>query len=166
MKSRLVSMTIGLTWFYKPGFGAWSVEQELSLFASTLFIQRAYAQSSLKVNLEIPPDLLSSGDRVPDPAHEPMQIQHAINSVRDARMLKHLSFQTEKTYVHWVKRYGAFLQAAKLPPDQPSETKMEAFLISLARTGVFVSIGVHSWLQPHSLLLLSDDPGIWKPLRY
>lgn len=51
-------------------------------------------------------------------------------------MLKHLSLQTEKTYVYWVKRYGAFLQAAKLPPDQPSETKMEAFLTSLARTGV------------------------------
>jgi hypothetical protein len=51
-------------------------------------------------------------------------------------MLKHLSIQTEKTYVHWVKRYGAFLHAAKLLPDQPSETKMKAFLTSLARTGV------------------------------
>lgn len=50
-------------------------------------------------------------------------------------MHKHLSLQTEKTYVHWVKRYGAFLQAAKLPPDLPSETKMEAFLTSLARAG-------------------------------
>ena len=49
-------------------------------------------------------------------------------------MLKHLSVQTEKTYVHWVKRYGAFLQAAKLPPDQPSETNMEALLNRLART--------------------------------
>ena len=54
-------------------------------------------------------------------------------------MLRHLSVQTEKTYVHWVKRYAAFLQRAKLPPDQPSEAKMEAFLTSLARGGVSAS---------------------------
>jgi len=51
-------------------------------------------------------------------------------------MLRHSSINTEKTYVYWVKRYAAFLQAAKPPPDQPAETKMEAFLTSLARTGV------------------------------
>jgi site-specific recombinase XerD len=54
-------------------------------------------------------------------------------------MLKHLSVQTEKTYVHWVKRYGGFLQASQLPPDQPSERKMEAFPTSLARSGVSAS---------------------------
>ncbi len=51
-------------------------------------------------------------------------------------MLKHLSVQTEKTYVHWIKRYSAFLQANKFPSSQSSETKMEAFLTSLARAGV------------------------------
>ncbi len=51
-------------------------------------------------------------------------------------MFKHLSVETKKTYVHWVKRHGAFLQAAKLPLDQPFETNMEAFLTSPARTGV------------------------------
>ncbi len=65
-----------------------------------------------------------------------MQLQHAINSVRDACLLKHLAVQTEKTYVHWVKRYGAFLQTNTFPPDQCSEAKMEAFLTSLARAGV------------------------------
>ena len=54
-------------------------------------------------------------------------------------MLKHLSVQTEKSYVHWVKRYGEFLQQAKLPAGQSSETKMEVFLTSLARAGVSAS---------------------------
>src|SRR5262245_57983793 len=64
-----------------------------------------------------------------------MQLQQAISAIRDACMLKHLSVQTEKTYVHWVRRYGAFLQATKLPPGQSSET----FLTSLARAGVSAS---------------------------
>lgn len=68
-----------------------------------------------------------------------MQLQHAINSVRDVCKLKHLSVQTEKSYVHWVRRYGAFLLTVQLPPAQASETKMEAFLTSLARAGVSAS---------------------------
>ncbi len=51
-------------------------------------------------------------------------------------MLKHLSVQTEKTYIHWLKRYGAFLQSTKPPPEATSESKMEAFLTGLARAGV------------------------------
>jgi site-specific recombinase XerD len=54
-------------------------------------------------------------------------------------MLRHLSSQTKKTYVHRIKRYGAFLQAAKLPTGHTSETKIEAFLTSLARAGVSAS---------------------------
>ncbi len=65
-----------------------------------------------------------------------MQIQHAINSVRDVCMLRHLSVQTERTYIHWLKRYGAFLQSTKPPPEATSESKMEAFLTGLARAGV------------------------------
>ena len=68
-----------------------------------------------------------------------MQLQHAISSVQDACLLKHLSVQTEKTYVYWIRRYGLFLQAASVPPSQSSEAKMEAFLTSLARAGVSAS---------------------------
>ncbi len=49
-------------------------------------------------------------------------------------MLWHFSFKTEKTYVYWLGRYGAFLQ------DQPAKTwtteqKIERFLTVLATSG-------------------------------
>ena len=51
-------------------------------------------------------------------------------------MLRHLSTNTEKTYVYWIGRYGAFLLQAKLPPLHTPEQKMEAFLTHLARSGM------------------------------
>jgi hypothetical protein len=54
-------------------------------------------------------------------------------------MLRHLSINTEKTYIHWLGRYASFLG------DQPSakllttEQKIEGFLTRLAITGVSAS---------------------------
>ncbi len=53
-------------------------------------------------------------------------------------MLRHLSLNTEKTYVYWLGRYGQFLK--KMPGAQlPPERKMEAFLTHLAKSGVSAS---------------------------
>ena len=67
-----------------------------------------------------------------------MLIHHAIRSLREYCALRHFSLQTEKTYVHWLGRYGAFLKAPKLRA-LPSEKKMEAFLTHLALSGVAAS---------------------------
>ena len=53
-------------------------------------------------------------------------------------MLRHLSINTEKSYTHWLVRYGAFLKDPKLKNLAP-EQKMEAFLTRLAISGVAAS---------------------------
>ena len=67
-----------------------------------------------------------------------MQIQHATRLMREVCALRHLSINTEKSYTHWLARYGAFLLGSKLKALTP-ETKMEAFLTRLALTGVAAS---------------------------
>jgi len=64
-----------------------------------------------------------------------MQIQHAIRLMREVCALRHLSINTEKSYTHWLGRYGSFLKDPKLKALTP-ERKMEAFLTHLALTGV------------------------------
>jgi integron integrase len=54
-------------------------------------------------------------------------------------MLRHLSINTEKTYVHWLGRYGVFLKQQKLSSQTTTERKMEAFLTTLAKTGMSAS---------------------------
>jgi site-specific recombinase XerD len=67
-----------------------------------------------------------------------MQIQHAIRLMREVCMLRHLSVNTEKTYTHWLGRYGSFLKEPKHEAPTP-ELKMQAFLTRLAITGVSAS---------------------------
>ena len=55
-----------------------------------------------------------------------MLIQDAIRSMRELCVLRHLSINTEKSYTHWLVRYGAFLKDPKLKNLAP-EQKMEAF---------------------------------------
>ncbi len=59
---------------------------------------------------------------------------HRNSFVARTCVLWHFSFKTEKTYVYWLGRYGAFLQ------DQPAKTwtteqKIERFLTVLATSG-------------------------------
>ena len=61
-----------------------------------------------------------------------MRIQDAIHLVRETCALRHLSLNTEKTYVHWLGRYGLFLDDPKIK-DLTTERKMETFLTRLAR---------------------------------
>ena len=53
-----------------------------------------------------------------------------IEQVRDAIRLKHYSYQTEKTYVYWIKRY-IFFHNKRHPKDMGGK-EIEAFLTDLA----------------------------------
>jgi integrase len=53
-----------------------------------------------------------------------------LEQVQDAIRLKHYSYQTEKTYIRWIKRY-IFFQNKKHPKDMGSR-EIEAFLTDLA----------------------------------
>ncbi len=53
-----------------------------------------------------------------------------LSQVRDAIRLKHYSYQTEKTYVHWIKRY-IFFHNKQHPKDMGGQ-EIEAFLTDLA----------------------------------
>ena len=55
-----------------------------------------------------------------------MQILHAIRLMRETCALRHLSINTEKTYTHWLGRYGAFLKHHHAKP-MTTEQKIETF---------------------------------------
>jgi len=54
-----------------------------------------------------------------------------LDQIRDAIRLKHYSYSTEKTYVHWAKRYILFHN--KRHPAEMGATEIEAFLTHLAK---------------------------------
>lgn len=54
-----------------------------------------------------------------------------LDQLRDAIRLKHYSYSTEKTYVHWAKRYILFHN--KRHPAEMGATDVEAFLTHLAK---------------------------------
>jgi len=64
-----------------------------------------------------------------------MLIHHAIRLMRELCARRHFSINTEKSYVHWLGRYGSFLKDSKLK-DLTAEGKMEAFLTHLALSGI------------------------------
>ena len=68
-----------------------------------------------------------------------MQIDIAIRSLREACALHHTALTTEKSYVHWVRQYAAFLKAPRQEPLLTTEAKIEAYLTSLALQDVSVS---------------------------
>jgi len=63
-----------------------------------------------------------------------MNISDAILLMRGVCNRKHYSLSTEKTYTHWLGRFGLFLKAHK-PAATTPEQKMEAFLTQLAAQG-------------------------------
>jgi len=56
-----------------------------------------------------------------------------LDQIRDAIRLKHYSYSTEKTYVHWAKRYILFHN--KRHPAEMGTVEIEAFLTHLAKEG-------------------------------
>ena len=59
-----------------------------------------------------------------------------LDQIRDAIRLKHYSYNTEKTYVHWAKRYILFHN--KRHPAEMGTTEIEAFLTHLATAEMYL----------------------------
>src|SRR5664279_1144885 len=76
--------------------------------------------------------------QVPPFVYQGMQIQHATRLMREVCALRHLSINTEKSYTHWLVRYGSFLKEPMLKL-LTTEKKIETFLTRLAFTGVSAS---------------------------
>ena len=55
-----------------------------------------------------------------------------LDHVTDAVRLKHYSPKTEKSYVHWIKRYVLFHN--KRHPNEMGENEIETFLAHLTTT--------------------------------
>ena len=54
-----------------------------------------------------------------------------LDRVREQLRLKHYSYRTEETYLHWIKRYILFHQ--KRHPGEMGEAEIRAFLFHLAQ---------------------------------
>jgi site-specific recombinase XerD len=67
-----------------------------------------------------------------------MQLQLAFRLLQEACALRHLALNTQKTYAHWLGRYGSFLKDPKLKFLTP-EQKLQAFLTRLALSGLSAS---------------------------
>jgi len=59
-----------------------------------------------------------------------------LDQIRDAIRLKHYSYNTEKTYVHWAKRYILFHN--KRHPAEMDTTEIKAFLTHLATAEMYL----------------------------
>jgi len=64
-------------------------------------------------------------------AQSPPKTKKLLDQLRDAIRLKHYSYSTEKTYVHWAKRYILFHN--KRHPVEMGAAEIEAFLTHLAK---------------------------------
>lgn len=67
-----------------------------------------------------------------------MKPQEAIRQLVEVVRRKHLSYQTERAYEGWLKRYVGFL-SSEGHPGKTTEEKLEAFLTSLALGGCAAS---------------------------
>ncbi len=88
-----------------------------------------------------------------------MQISTAIHLMRQACVLRHFSFKTDKTYVYWLGRYGAFLQDQRIK-TWTTEQKIERFLTVLATAGSSASTQNQAF---NALRFFYRDP--WQPVK-
>ena len=63
----------------------------------------------------------------------PLKPKKLFDQLRDTIRLKHYSYSTEKTYVHWTRRY--ILYHNKRHPAEMGAAEIEAFLTYLAKDG-------------------------------
>src|ERR1700676_363979 len=66
-----------------------------------------------------------------------MKAEDAIQKLRDVIRRKHFSLSTEDSYCGWLKRFYAYIK--NLPPQTPSERKIELFLTRPAKGDVSAS---------------------------
>jgi len=67
------------------------------------------------------------------------QKERALTELRDRIRAKHLSLDTERSYVPSVGKYIDFICSRKWPDGLPAERKIEAFLTSVAKSGAAAS---------------------------
>jgi integron integrase len=84
-----------------------------------------------------------------------------LDQVRQALRLKHYSYETEKAYVHWTKRYIIFHQ--KRHPAEMGKEEVEAFLAYLA---VDQHVAASTQNQALSALLFLYNVVLDKPLGW
>lgn len=60
-----------------------------------------------------------------------MNATEAIDRTRQVIRRQHKALATEESYVHWLRRYMKAVR--QMPPELPSEKKLETFLTDLAR---------------------------------
>src|SRR5690349_9128979 len=65
-----------------------------------------------------------------------MKFHQTVQIVKDVCALRHLSFKTEKTYLHWIGRYASFVKDNPNQSQLSPEKKMETFLTRLAFSGM------------------------------
>ncbi len=65
-----------------------------------------------------------------------MKLHQTIQIVKEICALRHFSFKTEKTYLHWIGRYASFLKENPNQAPLTPEKKMETFLTRLAFSGM------------------------------
>lgn len=66
-----------------------------------------------------------------------MTVDDVIARMREQIRIRHLAWSTEKSYIHWARRYARF--AAQLRRDLPAEEKFRSFLSALAQDDVSAS---------------------------
>ena len=65
-----------------------------------------------------------------------------LDRVRDAIRMRHYSYRTEETYVHWIKRFIYF--HGKRHPNEMGEAEVTAFLNHLSRERKVAGIDAES----------------------
>jgi site-specific recombinase XerD len=68
-----------------------------------------------------------------------MHLHNATRLLRESCALRHVALSTEKSYTQCLGRYAAFLKTPSPKPLHTAELKIEAFLTSLALSGVSAS---------------------------
>ena len=66
-----------------------------------------------------------------------MNLESALQKLRETIRLKHLALKTEESYVAWIARYSRFI--SERCREGTPEAKMESFLTQLAKQGVSAS---------------------------
>ena len=64
-----------------------------------------------------------------------MNLSEVIGKARAVACRQHLALSTEKSYLHWIRMYAAWLQSTR-PTESEARLKVEAFLSAEARRGV------------------------------
>jgi hypothetical protein len=80
-----------------------------------------------------------------------------LDKVREVLRRRHYSYQTEKSYIQWIKRFIAF--HGMKPPREMGALEVEAFLTYLAVEQKVAPATQNQALS--ALVFLQQFPGLW-----